>query len=188
MKKITTAALLLLLSFGSSLQAQKFYPDDPLTEDNDRLDTPAKPAEIELSDYFDRFGHMFHDFGASPMGSEAQNVNTLDEVPNSSWFTNRHGVNRLTIEELRRGPNHGSGLNPEGTWKVIRGKSQGLTALGLSNPFLRVSRASFSGPVNPRRPSRRRSDTWDRWVLPLRTRRYFRSSYISTSFLHLWLG
>jgi hypothetical protein len=127
MKIITPAALLLLLSFGSTLQAQKFYPDDPLAEDNDRLDTPVKPAEIDLGDFFDRFGHMFRDFGASALGSESQNVNTLDEVPDSSWFTNRHGVKRLTIEELKQGPNRGSGPNPEGTWKVIRGKSQGLT-------------------------------------------------------------
>ncbi len=35
---------------------------------------------------------------------EAGNVNALDEVPHSTWFTNRHVVSPLSQEELRRGP------------------------------------------------------------------------------------
>ena len=35
-----------------------------------------------------------------PAGVRAQNVNTIDEVPDSSWFTNRIGARALTIEEL----------------------------------------------------------------------------------------
>jgi hypothetical protein len=31
-------------------------------------------------------------------------VNALDEVPDSTWFTNRIGVRELTLDELRRGP------------------------------------------------------------------------------------
>ena len=32
------------------------------------------------------------------------NVNTLDEVPDSSWFTNRVGRREVPIDELVRGP------------------------------------------------------------------------------------
>jgi len=110
-----------------AVSQQKFYPDDPLLSDNDSLDVPEKPEEIELSDMFDRFGHMFHDWGASAAGSEALNVNTLDEVPDSSWFTNRHGVRRMSLEELAKGPNQGTGPDPSETWTVFRSKSQGLT-------------------------------------------------------------
>ena len=120
-------SLLVPVFLSSLLEAQKFYPDDPLLADNDKLDVPEKPEEIELSDMFDRFGHMFHDFGASSIGTEATNVNTLDEVPNSSWFTNRHGLERMSIEELIRGSNRGSGPDPEETWTVFLSKSQGLT-------------------------------------------------------------
>ena len=76
---------------------------------------------------YDRFGHIAHDFGKSPIGSEAKNVNTLDEVPNNTWFTNRHRVKRMSIEELKRGPNRSNGPNPDETWMVFKGKTQGLT-------------------------------------------------------------
>jgi hypothetical protein len=39
---------------------------------------------------------------------ETSNVNSLDEVPDSSWYTNRHHLRRMSAEELERGPNHGS--------------------------------------------------------------------------------
>lgn len=123
-------ALMLLLPalvFSQGGKGGKFYPDDPLQVDNDELDVPEQPAEIELSDMYDRFGHMFHDWGKSPIGSEAANVNTLDEVPDSSWFTNRIGRRDMSIDELRRGANRGSGPDPSETWTVFRSKSQGLT-------------------------------------------------------------
>ena len=106
---------LLLLQAALSAQAQKFYPDDPLLVDKDRLDVPAEPAEIALSDMFDRFGHIMADLGDATRG-EAQNVNTLDEVPDSSWFTNRHGVRRMSREELVRGPDtiEGPDMSPHG--------------------------------------------------------------------------
>ncbi len=80
-----------LLVSHPSAQAQRFYPDDPIQRDDDSLDTPEKPAGIELGDLYDRFSHITNDFGSSEIGSEARNVNTLDEVPDSNWFTNRHG-------------------------------------------------------------------------------------------------
>ncbi|HSR54415.1 MAG TPA: hypothetical protein VLV83_26620 [Acidobacteriota bacterium] len=104
----------------------KFFPDDPVWEDEDNLDVPRKPSEIELSDLFDRFSNTFHDFGSDEWG-EADNVNTLDEVPDSSWFTNRHGLRRLSIEELVRGPNTGPGPDPSQPWTIFRGKQQGIT-------------------------------------------------------------
>ncbi len=113
----------LLTPSGAPGPAPVFYPDDPLRVDQDRLDTPAQPAPVELSDLYDRFSHIVHDFGGD--AGEAGNVNTLDEVPDSSWFTNRHGVRRMTLEELIRGPNQGPG--PAVPWTVFKTKIQGLT-------------------------------------------------------------
>src|SRR5689334_21523016 len=45
---------------------------------------------------------------AAERPKESTNVNAVDEVPNSSWYTNRHRFHRMTAEELRRGPNTGS--------------------------------------------------------------------------------
>ncbi len=40
-----------------------------------------------------------------PSNTRAGNVNTIDEVPDSSWFTNRIGARPLTADEIARGPN-----------------------------------------------------------------------------------
>jgi hypothetical protein len=103
--------------------AQKFLPDDPLLRDADdgRVEVPK---EVELSTAYDVVEHTFRH---RPHGTPkpARNVNTLGEVPDSSWFENRIGVRDWTVEELVRGPEVGDG--PRGRWTVIAGKSQGIT-------------------------------------------------------------
>src|SRR5262249_3491825 len=57
---------------------------------------------------------------------QAANVNAFDEVPDSSWYTNRHHLRGMTIAELQRGPNTG---NPPDFSKVVitKAKVQGVT-------------------------------------------------------------
>ena len=105
---------------------RKFYGDDPVRYDDDRLDTPRGPAPIELSDLYDRLRHTFGQPG-SPEWGEAENVNTLDQVPDSTWFTNRHGAHRMTLDELTRGPNRDGGPDPRTIWTIVGGKVGGLT-------------------------------------------------------------
>lgn len=106
---------------------RKFYPDDPVLVDHDTLDVPDPPATITLSTLYDFFLHTFIDAGA-PDPIEAPNANTLDEVPDSSWFTNRHGRRRLSLEALRRGPDTTpAGPDPDRPWRVVSGKTEGLT-------------------------------------------------------------
>ena len=98
--------------------------------DDDRLiDVTEQPAEIEISDMYDRFGHIFRTLGDPPLTTfvEAQNVNTLDEVPDSSWFVNRHGARRLSVDELVTASNLDGPPDPNTTWTIIAGKSQGIT-------------------------------------------------------------
>ena len=38
-----------MVLFAAPVGAQKFYPDDPLLVDDDKLDVANQPAEIELS-------------------------------------------------------------------------------------------------------------------------------------------
>ncbi|HEY7697368.1 MAG TPA: hypothetical protein VIE88_03090, partial [Vicinamibacteria bacterium] len=52
------------------------------------------------------------------------NVNTLGEVPDSSWFRNRIGVRDMSLEELAKGP---GGESPKLPLTVIGGKSTGIT-------------------------------------------------------------
>lgn len=57
---------------------------------------------------------------------ESINVNTFDEVPNSSWFTNRIGYRQMSLEQVRRGPNRNNQPKP-GKLVVLRGKTVGAT-------------------------------------------------------------
>jgi len=119
--------LTLLLLIATPPEGGKFYPDDPVLVDGALLDVAEKPAELELSDLYDRFSHIFKDMGKSPLGTESQSVNTIDEAVDGDWFVNRHGSKRMSLSELTRGPNRGEPPNPEETWTVFRSKSQGIT-------------------------------------------------------------
>lgn len=55
---------------------------------------------------------------------EALNVNAADEVPDSSWFTNRIGRRPMSREELALGPCR-SLEQPPFPWRVLRGKHDG---------------------------------------------------------------
>jgi hypothetical protein len=58
-------------------------------------------------------------------GLRAQNINTVDEVPDSSWFTNRIGTRPLTTDELVRGPVVGAPPDPS-RWVILREKTSGM--------------------------------------------------------------
>jgi len=103
--------------------ARAFYPDDPLRVDRDRM-TIIKPTEFPLykdADYLiNSFTHPGGDAGP------AINVNSVDEVPDSSWFTNRIGLGKMTIEDIVRGPDTTGGPAP-GIWTVVGRPAGGIT-------------------------------------------------------------
>ncbi len=105
--------------------AQKFYPDDPIQEDRDDLPI-EKPGVIELSATYDVIENSFVNKVEGPI-PRAVNVNTLGEVPDSSWFTNRIGVRSMSIEELVRGPNRVGGPDLSEPVTIISGKVGGIT-------------------------------------------------------------
>ncbi|HSK02545.1 MAG TPA: hypothetical protein VK932_14935, partial [Kofleriaceae bacterium] len=57
----------------------------------------------------------------------AQDVNSLGEVPDSTWFTNRIGVRDLSLEELRAGPNVSPSPFDHLPWKITGAKIGGLS-------------------------------------------------------------
>ena len=118
------AGAVLLFASGASTQAPRFYPDDPIARSPESQDA-SKAAEYKTSLFYDLTYNLFVT-GRSyePTGRRAQNINTIDEVPDSSWFTNRVGVKTLTSEEITRGPNTGAPPDPS-KWVVIREKSAG---------------------------------------------------------------
>jgi hypothetical protein len=124
----------------------KFYRDDPLTRDPETEDA-SNVRPTPLSELYDVAENSF--LGAGERANvRAVNVNTIDEVPNSSWFTNRLGVETLSNEQLVQGP--ATEMGPTGTLTIVSGKMEGAA------PGFTVRDASgqryfvkFDPPSNP---------------------------------------
>jgi hypothetical protein len=104
-------ALLVVVGIGVfpaavSTQGPRFYPDDPITRQPESQDA-SKAAPYDDSEMYRQIYNLFVTSKYEPSGLRAKNINTIDEVPDSSWFTNRIGARTVTNEELVRGPNVG---------------------------------------------------------------------------------
>ncbi len=122
----------LVLVHGAVPGAQsgpKFRSDDPIVREPETQDASKVVSwDIGLASdlTFNLFGHP----GDPTPNVKAQNINTIDEVPDSSWFTNRVYAKPLSVEEITRGPNTIDGPAP-GKWTIIRAKTAG-TAPGFT--------------------------------------------------------
>jgi hypothetical protein len=108
----------------------------PLEELPDRQPVP-EPKAVAPNQYYDfadntvfRQIHSWFDLprwarGIAGTPKQAVNVDAFDEVPNSTWFTNRG--ERLSLEEALRGPNQGDGPDRSAPWRVRGVKTQGVT-------------------------------------------------------------
>jgi hypothetical protein len=102
---------------------QRFFPDDPIWRDADTRD--IKPvAKFDLSKSYEFVNETFG--GSAKSFGPALNVNTLGEVPDSSWFTNRIGREEMDLEAVLRGPNQVDGPAP-GMWHVTGRPDSGIT-------------------------------------------------------------
>ena len=127
-------------------KAPRFYSDDPLMRVVDTQDA-SKVEERELALYYDAVINLFGRPGNQDV-DRAASVNTIDEVPDSSWFTNRAGSRPLTADEVMRGPNDDPGP-AEGKWAVSRkadGVSPGFT---ITDPTGKRYFLKFDPPGEP---------------------------------------
>jgi hypothetical protein len=102
----------------------RFYPDDPLWSDDDRAFDASKVGVIEDTNGYDFFINTVSSPG-DRRDVRAMNINSVDEVPDSSWFTNRIGRTAMSVAEIVRGPDGLVGLSVDG-WVVSGGKSGGI--------------------------------------------------------------
>ena len=125
-----------------------YFPDDPLQVDNDRALDAGKAVRIEGSNGYDFAEQTFLKPGdLRPI--PANNVNTIDEVPDSSWFTNRIGHRAMSVDEIARGPNTLETPNID-DWPVVEGKSSGITpGYRVVAPDGRLYQVKFDPPSNP---------------------------------------
>ena len=121
-------ALLLVAAIVSCAQAvftkpPHFYPDDPIAREPEPYDA-SKAQPYSLGNMYEMVVNLFVTSRYEPSGTRAQNINTIDEVPDSSWFTNRVGTTTVSIQDLVRGPNVGPPPDPS-RWVIVREKTAG---------------------------------------------------------------
>jgi hypothetical protein len=108
---------------GAAPASRKFYDDDPIARFPEKGDASrAAPVDLEL--LYEYMLNLFVTSRHVPSGMRAQNLNTIDEVPDSGWFTNRIGARAVTEADIMRGPNAGAPPATE-KWTIIREKSAG---------------------------------------------------------------
>lgn len=101
----------------------------PLWEDPDRVPFQSTPEEYVSPMVWDVgdqsiFYPLTRVFAVDPAG-ESRNVNSLDEVPDSSWFSNRMGLQRMTPAQVALGPCAPGSTDPPTPWKVSGAKPNG---------------------------------------------------------------
>ena len=147
---VSTAAVLAIGSLTTVAQSRgpRFHDDDPLAREPESQDAAgAQPTEIGL--LYELSYNLFAVTRRSPSNTKAGNVNTIDEVPDSSWFTNRIGREAVDADRIARGPVAGSPPAPE-RWVILREKTAGVypgfTARDANGETWFVS---FDRPSNP---------------------------------------
>jgi len=145
---LATAIVATLLVQSGRGARPRFFPDDPIQADNDRAFDASKAVNFEGSNTYDFAEQSFATQGER-RDVRALNVNTTDEVPDSSWFTNRVGVTSMSAEEIARGPNQLPTLNIDG-WPITQQKSAGVTpGFRMKDPSGHIYQLKFDPPENP---------------------------------------
>jgi len=145
------AALAVAAALGviAGAASPKFFPDDPIRVDDDRAVDASKVQPTDRGNLYDFVEHTFF----APGDREprpAVNVNTIGEVPDSSWFTNRIGARPVSIAEIVRGPDRVERLSIDG-WDIVEGKDEGLQpGLRVADPATNhIYHVEFDPPSNP---------------------------------------
>ncbi|HUJ60001.1 MAG TPA: hypothetical protein VLX92_15960 [Kofleriaceae bacterium] len=114
-----------------ALPPARFANAPVVTVVDDRRDVPRAPARRELTPdlyFFDAiFKTRFDHWAEVPPPRRALGVNALDEVPDSTWFTNRIGVRALTPAEVFTGPLTADSPELHKPWTIRAGKTGGTT-------------------------------------------------------------
>jgi hypothetical protein len=145
---VAVAAVLTLASGVFTANTPKFYPDDPLWADDDASLDASRVVPVEDANSYDFVVNTFGNPGER-RNVRALNINTLDEVPDSSWFTNRIGRMRLPTADLVRGPDRVASVSLDG-WVVSSGKSTGVQpGFRMTDPQGHLHQIEFDPPSNP---------------------------------------
>lgn len=106
----------------SQERAQNFLSDDPIQQVPE-VAAVRNISTQSINDIYD-FAVNSAQYKAPKTVTVSRAVNTLGEVPDSSWYTNRD-LRSTSVEDIRRGPRrHGE---PQPPFTVVAAKSEGVT-------------------------------------------------------------
>ena len=134
---VTVAAVLGVTLTTGVANGPRFRPEDPQAVDRDAAFDASGVKPRDLSEGYDFLSNTFGEPGERrPI--RALNVNTIDEVPDSSWFTNRIGHRAMSIADIVRGPDIVDRLDVD-EWIVTGGKGRagfqpGFRAVNAKDP------------------------------------------------------
>ena len=137
-----------LAAWFQAATGPRFYPDDPVWVDDDRAFDAAKALPTATGDLYDFVEHTYMPPGER-VDRPALNINTLDEVPDSSWFTNRIGRQRPSRDALVRGPDRQARPDIQ-DWPIVAGKAEGVQpGYRVQDPEKHLWQIEFDPPSNP---------------------------------------
>jgi hypothetical protein len=136
---------------AQGLAGPRFFADDPVQVDHDAVLDAGGARKDDLGAYADFVINTAFS-PADRRGIPALNVNTLDEVPDSSWFTNRIGIRSMTRDEIVRGPDLVERLEVD-DWMIVAakntGRQAGFRAVSALDPSKQVFQIEFDPAGNP---------------------------------------
>jgi len=92
---------------ASPIGGARFANEAPVWKVDDRKDVSKAPKKRDFYRYSYHFNSYYEHVRKTfelRRDRRALGVNSLDEVPDSTWFTNRVGMREVTTDEIRRGP------------------------------------------------------------------------------------
>jgi hypothetical protein len=126
---ILAAVLAAACSGAPAVPAARFANAPAVAAVNDRLDVPRTPGDRDFLVnlyHYDAILYRRVERGLElPRPSRALGVNALDEVPDSTWFTNRIGVRDMPLDELATGPIATDSPMLHRPWKIKSAKPGG---------------------------------------------------------------
>jgi hypothetical protein len=150
-RRVAAVAILGVLVLGTDVlrTAQpRYYGDDPLQMDDDMALDASRVVSTEDPGSYDFIVNSFTTKGQRA-NVRAGNVNTIDEVPDSSWFANRIGRGDLSVAAIQTGPDRAHGISLEG-WVVSGGKSTGVQpGFQMKDREGHLHQIEFDPPSNP---------------------------------------
>jgi hypothetical protein len=139
---------------AASLGELRFKNQAPVWRVDDHEPLGAKPSKRDYNrTLYHTDGYVFRRIDralAMPAPVRARDINSIEEVPDSSWFTNRIGVRDMSLDELRAGPTTSESPFDNLPWTITGSKKGGM---GLGFEFEDARGAKYilklDGPNQP---------------------------------------